>query len=276
MQLGLVDLASFRSIRAFAAEVLERHDRLDVLLNNAGLILDHRLVTDEGFEMTFGVNHLGHFLLTDLLRERLIASAPSRVVTVSSMAHRLVLGRLDGHDLQSPQYKGFSVYSRSKLANALFSKELAKRLEGTGVTSNCLHPGSIHSGFGGDGDAAFMGALVSAFGWLVLASPRRGAKTSIHLASSPKLAGHTGGYYSHKLRMLPSRAARNDASAAWLWQESERLIAGATEGKAIRDPARPASSHRRHEPACTIRLAGHGRSQVGTGRRRVAGSGTGT
>ena len=236
VQLGLVDLASFRSIHDFAAEVLDRHDRIDVLLNNAGLILDHRLFTDEGYEMTFGVNHLGHFLLTDLLRERLVASAPARVVTVASIAHRLVGGRLERYDPQSEAgYAGFDVYCRSKLANVLFTRELARRLDGTGVTATCLHPGMIRSGFGRQGDHTIIDVLVGALGWLVLASPRAGARTSIHLASSPKVAGQSGAYYAHRRRHRASAAGRDDGSAAWLWAESERLVAEGERRLADRD-----------------------------------------
>jgi len=228
VQLGIVDLSSFDSIRAFAAQVLADHDRIDVLLNNAGLILDYRLFTREGFEMTFGVNHLGHFLLTDLLRERLVQSAPSRVVTVASIAHRLVPGSLTRYDLNTESgYEGFTAYCRSKLANILFTRELARRLDGTGVTATCLHPGMIRSGFGRNGDYKAIDFLVGILGWLVLISPHRGARTSIHLASSPKVAGESGGYYAHRRLHRASKAGRDDEAARWLWQESERMVAEA-------------------------------------------------
>ena len=226
--LGDLDLASFTSIRAFAAWFIETFDQLDVLVNNAGLILDARLVTDEGFEMMFGVNHLGHVLLTELLRERLVASAPARVVVVSSMAHRFAIGGLVRSDLQSTQgYRGFPTYCRSKLANAQFAFELARRLDGTGVTVNCLHPGSINSHFGGDGDTGAMGWLIKAFGRIVLRSPKSGAKTQVLLASStePRIAQATGGYWSHGRKWRASRQARNLEACGWLWEESERLIA---------------------------------------------------
>ena len=226
--LGSLDLASFDSTRAFADWFLASFDRLDVLVNNAGLILDTRAETVEGFEMMFGVNHLGHHLLTSLLQDRLVESAPGRVVVVTSLVHRLPVRGLDRSDLQSTRrYRGFMVYSRSKLANAQFALELARRLDGTGVTVNCVHPGSINSHFGGDGDTGAMGWLISVFGRVVLRSPKSGAKTQVMLASStqPRVAGVTGGYWSHGRRWRPSRQARNAEARAWLWEESERLIA---------------------------------------------------
>jgi NAD(P)-dependent dehydrogenase (short-subunit alcohol dehydrogenase family) len=227
VELGNLDLASFASIRSFAAWLLDRHDRLDVLVANAGLILDHRLETDQGFEMMFGVNHLGHFLLSQLLRERLVASAPARVVVVSSVAHRFALGGLDRSDLQATaSFVGFQRYSQSKLANVLFANELARRLGGTGVTVNAVHPGSINSHFGGDGDTGAMGALLKVFGRIVLRSPRVGAKTSVLLASSlePRVAEVSGGYFSHGRRWPAGRQARRVEQARWLWEESERLV----------------------------------------------------
>lgn len=235
--LGDLDLSSFASIRAFAAWFLAAYDRLDVLVDNAGLILDLRRETAEGFEETFGVNHLGHFLLTDLLLDRLVASAPSRVVVLSSVAHRFALGGLDRHDLQHEHsFNSMEVYAQSKLANVQFALELARRLEGTGVTVNAVHPGNIRSGFGGDGDSGTIGALVKVFGRFVLRSPKAGAKTPILLASSddPGIAGVTGGYFSHGRRWKPSRAARDVDAARWLWDESERLVASVS-------PADPAS-----------------------------------
>lgn len=226
--LGSLDLASFASIRAFASWFLDGYDRLDVLVNNAGLIVDTRQETVEGFELMFGVNHLGHFLLTDLLRERLIASAPSRVVVVSSIAHRWAITGLERSDLQTTTgFNGFSAYGRSKLANAQFALELAHQLEGDGVTVNAVHPGSIYSGFGRDGDTGFLGNLIDLTGRVVLRSPRSGAKTQVLLASStrPRVASSTGGYWSHGRRWRASRHARNREEARWLWDESTRLVA---------------------------------------------------
>jgi len=229
--LGSLDLGSFASIRTFAAWFLGEFDRLDVLVANAGLILDTRRETAEGFEEMFGVNHLGHFLLTSLLQDRLVASTPSRVVVVSSVGHRYALGGLNRSDLQHTRgFRGFPVYCHSKLANALFALELARRLSGTGVTVNFLHPGSINSHFGGDGDTGVMGWFIKVFGPIVLRSPKSGAKTQVLLASSndPRIASATGGYYSRGRRWKPSRQARDEEQAAWLWAESERLVAEAS------------------------------------------------
>ena len=228
VRLGLLDLASFSSIRAFAERVLREHERIDVLINNAGLVLDFKQFTDEGFEMTFGVNHLGHFLLTDLLLDGLKASAPARIINVSSFGHRMVRGRIEDYDPNSGRtYKGFDVYCRSKLANVLFTRELARRLEGTGVTANSVHPGFIRSDFGRDGDSPAMDIIYRTAGLLFFETSRQGARTSVYLASSPKVEGLTGGYYHGRLRRPASAAGRSDASAAWLWAESERLIAEA-------------------------------------------------
>ncbi|MEO6628063.1 MAG: SDR family oxidoreductase [Aquihabitans sp.] len=227
VELADLDLASLASVREFAAGQLERHDRLDVLVNNAGGITDVRQETADGFEQMFGVNHLGHFLLTNLLTDRLRASAPARVVVVSSVAHRFAITGQQRSDLQSTVgFGGMSAYGRSKLANAQHALELARRLEGTGVTVNCLHPGSIRSHFGGDGDTGALGAFIKIFGRVVLRSPESGAKTSILLASSDlsRVAGTTGGYFSHGRQWKPSRRARNVEEARWLWEESERLV----------------------------------------------------
>lgn len=225
--LGALDLASFASVRAFAAWFLDAYDRLDVLVDNAGLILSERSETVDGYEMTFGVNHLGHFLLTDLLTERLVASAPSRVVVVSSLAHRWAVRGLDRADLQSTRrYRSMQVYGRSKLANALFALELARRLDGTGVVVNAVHPGSINSHFGGDGDTGVMSWWIARFGRYVLRTPEVGARTQIMLAASehPRVVGQTGGYWSHMRRWKPSRRARSTEEASWLWQASRRLV----------------------------------------------------
>ena len=225
--LGQLDLASFASIRSFAAWFLDEFDRLDVLVNNAGLIVDTRFETEDGFEEMFGVNHLGHFLLTDLLRDRLVASAPARVVVVSSLAHRLAVRGLRRDDLQAKRrFHGFSVYGRSKLANLLFANELARQLEGSGVTVNAVHPGSVNSHFGGDGDSSLLGPLVATFGRFLLASPAKGSRGSVLLASSdaPRIASSTGGYFSKVHRRRASRVGRSVAEGEWLWAESRRLV----------------------------------------------------
>ena len=222
-----LDLASFRSIRSFAADALDRFDHLDVLVNNAGLILYRRAETQEGFEETFGVNHLGHFLLTDLLLERLRASAPSRVVVVSSHAHKGARRGLDFDDLQTEHnYKWMGVYNKSKLANIYFARELARRLDGMGVTVNALHPGFVRSEFGRSGD------LGGIYGWGIkylaspfAISPEKGARTTVYLASSPDVADVSGGYFYKCKPSAPSRVAQDDDAARRLWDASEKLVA---------------------------------------------------
>ncbi|CAN5741314.1 SDR family oxidoreductase [soil metagenome] len=220
-----LDLASFASIRRFAGDLLDRHDRLDVLVNNAGLVLDRRTRTEDGFETTFGVNHLGPFLLTALVRDRLEASQPARIVNVSSTAHTLARNGLDFDDLQSERrYSGSKAYGRSKLANVLFTRELARRLVGTGVTANALHPGIIRSGFAVDGDVRGVRAVVVRLVRPFLSSAEHGARTSVYVASSPELDGVTGLYFDRQ-RVAPiSAAAADDAAALRLWEVSEELV----------------------------------------------------
>jgi NAD(P)-dependent dehydrogenase (short-subunit alcohol dehydrogenase family) len=224
-----LDLASFASIRAFADTLLDRPDGIDVLVNNAGGVLSDRRETAEGFEMTFGVNHLGHFLLTELLAERLRASAPSRVVVVSSQAHTSARDGLDFDDLQSERrYRPFLVYARSKLANILFTRELARRLDGSGVTANSLHPGFVRSDFGLGGD---MSGIMTA-GFKLVArpfaiSPARGARTTVYLASSPDVADVSGWYFSKSAPASTSKAAEDDDAARRLWEVSDQLVASA-------------------------------------------------
>lgn len=211
----LVDLASQASIRQFAAEVQARYPQLHVLVNNAGISPNKRVLTVDGIESTFAVNHLAPFLLTHLLLDRLKASAPARVVTVAST----VASTINFDDLQ--QEKRFSmmgVYGQSKMCNILFTRELAKRLEGTGVTTNCLHPGVVNTGLARDFPAAFR-----VMARLFFTSPANGAQTSIYLASSPEVEGVSGKYFSKKrVRGFPT-AANDETSARRLWQISEEL-----------------------------------------------------
>jgi len=227
----MLDTAKLRSVRAAAAEVLESYDRLDVLVNNAGAIISDRRVTEDGFEMTFAGNHLGHFLLTKLLEERLVQSAPARVITVSSVVHRLV-GSMTWNDLQHETlYNGTLAYNESKLANAIFAIELARRLEGTGVVSNCLHPGAVRSGWGSGGDTRGLERLSILFAQPFMVTAHRGAQPIVRLASLPKFAEATGGYYvggylSRCAKHTPASAALDPVAGQRLWEVSEALVAG--------------------------------------------------
>jgi NAD(P)-dependent dehydrogenase (short-subunit alcohol dehydrogenase family) len=225
VELADLDLASAASIRAFADGFLASHDRLDVLVNNAGLTLRKRQETADGFEMTFGVNHLGHFLLTSLLRDRLVAGAPSRVVNVASDAHRFARGGLDFDDLMATKrYRPFLVYARSKLANILFTRELARRLVDTGVTANVLHPGFVASNFAREGDTGALGNIAMIVGRPFAISSVEGAQTSVFLASSPTVEGVTGQYFVKSSFASAAAAAADDAAAARLWTVSEQLL----------------------------------------------------
>jgi NAD(P)-dependent dehydrogenase (short-subunit alcohol dehydrogenase family) len=221
-----LDLAQLASVREFARQYADAHDRLDVLVNNAGLVLSSRQETVDGYEMTFQVNHLGHFLLTELLRDRLVAGAPARVVNVASAAHTSARRGLDFDDLQSERrYRSFAVYGKTKLANVLFTRELARRWDGLGVTANAVHPGFVASSFGRDGDTGRLGALVFPLLKPFALSSTQGAQTSIYVASAPELEGITGGYWVESAPASPSTAAQDDAAAARLWEISEQLVA---------------------------------------------------
>jgi retinol dehydrogenase-14 len=222
---GFLDLGRRDSVREFAAEVLGRDEPLDVLIHNAGLVLSERRELEAGIECTFGVNHLGPFLLTQLLEERLRASAPARVVVVSSRAHVRSLRGLDFDDLQSTRsYSAGVVYGASKLANILFTCELARRLEGSGVTANSLHPGVVATDFAGDGDTKGPWRILFRYFRFLLLSPEKGARTSVHLACDPGLEGLSGRYFANCKEQVPSKAARDVAAASRLWEVSEELL----------------------------------------------------
>ncbi len=246
VELVPLDLGSFDSIHAAADEVLARHDRLDVLINNAGAVLSRRAVTREGFEATLGVNHIGHQLLTDLLLERLTATAatvgePSRVVTVASLAHRTGKLRLDDLLFEHRAYNGSVAYAQSKLANVLFALELARRNDPTLLTSNCLHPGAVRTGFGAAEDTNGLERAAMVVGRPFMITPRWGSRPIVYLASAPTMRSVTGAYVvggwpgrsaTHK----PSHAARDPRLAAQLWDRTEALIA---EGEARRTGTPP-------------------------------------
>ena len=225
VQLVVFDLADLGSVRRGAAEILELAPRLDVLVNNAGLVLSERTETVDGYEATFAINHLGPFLFTNLLLERMRASAPARIVTVASTSHAAARHGIPFDDLQTMHhhYRGMRVYGQSKLANILFTLELARRLEGSAVTANSLHPGTVRTGYGADGDArgflAFGIKLASPF----FLSPAKGARTSIYLASSPEVDGVSGKYFVKCAPKQPKRWAQDADAARRLWQVSEQL-----------------------------------------------------
>jgi NAD(P)-dependent dehydrogenase (short-subunit alcohol dehydrogenase family) len=214
------DLSRLDALRTLAAG-LNALSRIDVLINNAGAMFWRRQVTADGLERTFALNHMAYFVLTALLRDKLVASSPARIVNVASEAHRGA--RLDFGDLQSKRnYSGMRAYSRSKLCNILFTRELARRLSGTGVTANCLHPGFVHSRFGNN-NPGLVGIGTRIVKQLFAISPERGAETPVYLASSTKVEGKTGGYYDRCALKSPSPEAQDDAAARRLWDESARI-----------------------------------------------------
>jgi NAD(P)-dependent dehydrogenase (short-subunit alcohol dehydrogenase family) len=217
----LADLSSQAEVRRVAAEFKQRHARLDVLINNAGGTFATRRVTVDGLEHTFAVNHLAYFTLTNLLLDELKASAPSRVVSVASGAH--AWGALDFDDLQTEKhhYIGMRVYCNTKLMNILFTRELARRLEGAGVTANCVHPGAVHTGFGRNDPGWFrLGVKI----WTpFMISAEKGARVMVWAASAPEIAGTSGKYFFKNHEARSSRAARDDETAARLWEVSAKL-----------------------------------------------------
>jgi NAD(P)-dependent dehydrogenase (short-subunit alcohol dehydrogenase family) len=214
------DLSSQDSVRELAHDFRARYKRLHVLINNAGIFLPRRVPTVDGLETTFATNHLGHFLLTNLLLDVLKSSAPSRIINLTSSAHYGT--EIDFDDLEGEKkYSGYRAYSQSKLANVLFTYELAKRLDGTGVTVNCLHPGLVRTGFGKD-QSGLMSVLVRA-GSPFMMSPDRAAKAAIYLATSPELEGVTGKFFSKGKERKSSEQSYDVASADRLWRISAEL-----------------------------------------------------
>jgi NAD(P)-dependent dehydrogenase (short-subunit alcohol dehydrogenase family) len=216
------NMASMAETRAVGRQIAEAEPRVDVLINNAGALFNRRELSPDGLEMTFAVNHMAYFVLTQALRAVLVASAPARIVNTASGAHRGA--QLDFDDLQSSRaYSGFAVYGRSKLCNILFTRELSRRLAGAGVTANSLHPGFVATRFGDRSGGALQ--ILMPVAKLGALSPRQGAETIIHLAASPQVEGVSGLYF-HKCRAeTPSPEAQDDAAATRLWSESERLAA---------------------------------------------------
>jgi retinol dehydrogenase 12 len=225
VETALADFSSLAAVRALAADILGRHERLDVLVNNAGLISPRYAESTEGYELTIAVNHLAPFLLTHLLLDRLSVSAQagevSRIVTVASIAHKGA--KLDPATMTKPKnWTPLSAYGRSKLANILFTRALARRLDPAIVTAACLHPGVIATDIGN------RAGRVAGLGWRLLrpflAGPDKGAKTSIFLATTPDPASFHGAYLMDKEIVQPSSAARDDTLAEALWQQSGRLV----------------------------------------------------
>jgi retinol dehydrogenase 14 len=216
------DLSSQTEVRRLAREVLDRYPRLDVLVNNVGGFWTHRHVTADGLEHTFALNHLAPFLLTTLLLDRLKFSAPARVVTVYS--HAQATGRIEFDDLQGTRnYSGQRAYSQSKLANVMFTYELARRLRGTGVTATCVHPGVVRTNFGAE-DQAWYFAAVSRVVRPFLKTPAQGAQTPMYLASSPEVDGVTGQFFANCKPKRANKLAHDTALTARLWQVSADLV----------------------------------------------------
>ena len=249
VEVFVADLSSESEVRRLADEVLQHLSRIDVLVNNVGGYWNTRHVTPDGLERTFALNHLAPFLLTSLLLDRLKQSAPARVVTVASNAQ--ALGRIDFDDLQGARaYSGARAYNQSKLANVLFTYALARRLQGTAVTANALHPGVVRTSFGAE-DPALVQRLFIPFLLHFMETPAQGAATSIHLASAPNLAQVTGGFFANSKPKRSSERSYDEAAAARLWQVSadlvdQRVLVGKCRGQ--RDCHRHTSDRARHCP----------------------------
>jgi NAD(P)-dependent dehydrogenase (short-subunit alcohol dehydrogenase family) len=214
------DLSRLGDMKRVANEIATAEPRVDLLINNAGALFTPRQVTSDGLELTFATNHLSYFVLTHFLRERLMAAAPARFVNTSSEAHRRA--RLDFSDLQSERgYRGFGAYSRSKLANILFTRELARRLKGTEVTANSLHPGFVATRFG-DNNGGISSSVIGFLKRFAI-TPEQGAETIIYLATSGEPATITGQYFVKCRVATPSKQAQDDNAAKRLWEETARL-----------------------------------------------------
>jgi NAD(P)-dependent dehydrogenase (short-subunit alcohol dehydrogenase family) len=217
----LADLSSQQDVRRLAHEFKSKYSQLHVLLNNAGAAFMQRQLSVDGIEMTFALNHLAPFLLTNLLLDTIKASAPARIINVSSGAH--TSGKIEFDNLQGERGKNSRAYGNSKLANILFTVELARRLEGTGVTVNALHPGLVATGFGKN-NGKFIATLIGIFVPLVARSPENGAGTSIYLASSPSVEGTTGKYFVDSHVAPPAPQATDMAVARKLWDVSAGMV----------------------------------------------------
>ena len=214
------DLSRLDEMKRVGREIAAAEPRIDVLINNAGALFGHRTLTPDGLEMTFATNHMSYFVLTEMLRDRLLASAPARVINTSSDAHKGA--HLDFADLQSANnYAGFRIYGRSKLCNILYTRELARTLKGTGVTANCLHPGFVATRFGDHSGGAFSVVVRVAKNFAI--SPEKGAETIVYLASSTEVSNVTGEYFYKCRAARPTKEAQDDDAARRLWSESKKL-----------------------------------------------------
>ncbi len=212
------DLSRLSHMKRVAEEIAEAEPEIDVLVNNAGALFNSRQVTEDGLEKTFALNHLSYFVITSLLRPRLKPGA--RIVSTASDAHSGA--KLDFTDLQSAKhYGGFAVYGRTKLCNILFTRELARRLDGSGVTANCLHPGFVATRFGDQSGGILAFGIRAAKNFAL--TPEQGAETIVYLASSPDVENVSGGYFVKCKAATPSREAQNDADAKRLWEVSAEL-----------------------------------------------------
>jgi NAD(P)-dependent dehydrogenase (short-subunit alcohol dehydrogenase family) len=221
VELLIADLSAQHEIRRVASEILAKHPRIDVLVNNAGGIFGQRQLTADGLELTFALNHLAYFLLSSLLLDRFRASAPARIINVTSGAHHI--GRLDWDNLQGEKgYSAMRAYGLSKLSNVLFTYELARRLTGTGITVNCMHPGAVATNFAATG-TTMMQTFFRLFKPL-LRTPERGADTIVWLASSPEVEGLTGKFFMDRKDTRSSRLSHDEEAARRLWDESARLV----------------------------------------------------
>ncbi|XP_071832275.1 retinol dehydrogenase 13-like isoform X2 [Apostichopus japonicus] len=221
-----LDLASLKSVRSFAERINSEEDKVHVLINNAGIMRCPFWKTEDGFEMQFGVNHLGHFLLTNLLRAKLQSSSPSRIINVSSIAHER--GKIDFENLNSEKdYQTAEAYANSKLANVLFNRELSKELQGTGVTANAVHPGIVNTEIGrytGFHKSGFSMTILGPIFWLFVKSPKQGAQTTIHCAISEDLESTSGLYFSDCKPKECSALGKEDQVAKRLWDTSIKLV----------------------------------------------------
>jgi len=235
----LCDFSRQKEVRRLAEEVLRRFDRLDVLVNNAGTVFKNRTLTEDGIEATFAVNHLGYFLLTQLLLERIVQSAPARIVNVASIAHRRAT--MDFDDLFYERgYSLVKAYGRSKLGNVLYTRLLAQKLAGTGVMVNSLHPGAVDTGIW-SAAPAWTKPLIAILRRFAFISAEEGGRRIVQLVAGPELSGTTGQYFENGRIVDPAPRARDDALARRLWQESERLT-GLKPGAQETDAAKPVAA----------------------------------